>query len=173
MSDMKDIERLTREYSARRDELLQTASAMQADLQSVKDGYQGDIRRSVRRTMDAQARLAAAILDARELFERPRTQVFAGIKVGMQKQPGRLEFDDPVKLAKRVNSTFPEQFGALIKTTYTPIKTALALLPSADLRRLGCTLTDTADEVLIKPVDGEADKLINALLKDELTEVEG
>lgn len=47
-----------------------------------------------------------------------------------------------------------------------PAKDALKQLGVKDLARLGVTLIDAGDEIVIKPVDGEIDKLVNALLKD-------
>jgi hypothetical protein len=38
------------------------------------------------------------------------------------------------------------------------------------LKKLGCTVRDTGDEVVIKPVDGDVDKIVRALLKDATEE---
>jgi len=47
-------------------------------------------------------------------------------------------------------------------------KAALANISVADLKRIGCTITDDIDAVLIKPTDSEVDKLVMALLKEEV-----
>jgi hypothetical protein len=41
----------------------------------------------------------------------------------------------------------------------------------SDLKRLGCEVAEAGDQIVIKPVDGEIDKLVNAYLK-ELAEIE-
>ncbi|MDF1486722.1 hypothetical protein PY257_16355, partial [Ramlibacter sp. H39-3-26] len=51
------------------------------------------------------------------------------------------------------------------KTTQRPVKDALAQLPAADLKKLGISITDAEDEVIVRAVDSEVDKLVDALLK--------
>jgi hypothetical protein len=48
-----------------------------------------------------------------------------------------------------------------------PNKEALATLPVAELKRLGCRVVDTMDTVVIKSVD-DAEKKISVLLKGAL-----
>ena len=60
----------------------------------------------------------------------------------------------------------PEQADTLIRTVEEPHKPALALLSVADLRRVGCTVVETGEAVVIKAVDSEVDKMVDALLKD-------
>ena len=54
-----------------------------------------------------------------------------------------------------------------MNVTEKPNKDALADMPAGDLKKLGIELTETGDAVVIKPVDGEVDKICTALLKDQ------
>ena len=48
----------------------------------------------------------------------------------------------------------------------SPDKKMLAELPVNELKKLGCTVADTGDVVVIKPTDSEIEKAVAALLKD-------
>ncbi|MBI5561297.1 MAG: hypothetical protein HY894_00350, partial [Deltaproteobacteria bacterium] len=37
---------------------------------------------------------------------------------------------------------------------------------AGDLKKLGVTVEETGDAVVIKPVDGEVERVVNALLRD-------
>lgn len=115
----------------------------------------------------AHADLKNAVEGHRDLFERPKTRMLHGIKVGFQKQRGRLEIDSDEQVVKLIRKCFPEQFDALVQTIHKPVKPALQNLPAVDLKRLGVRVTDDVDTVVIKPADGEVDKLIDALLNDD------
>jgi hypothetical protein len=42
---------------------------------------------------------------------------------------------------------------------------ALRALSTAELQRIGCTVSGTGDQIVAAPVDSEVDKLVDALLK--------
>ena len=79
----------------------------------------------------------------------------------------RSEWEDDSQVVKLIQKHFPEQFDVLVKTIEKPIKDSLANLSVADLKRIGVTVTDSGDCVVIKSMDSEIDKLVDALLKDE------
>jgi hypothetical protein len=92
--------------------------------------------------------------------------VLSGVKLGYQKAKGTLDYDDAEAVCARIRKHLPEQADVLIATRETPVKTALAQLPAADLKRIGVTLSDAGDQIVVKPVDSEVDKMVDALLKD-------
>ena len=67
----------------------------------------------------------------------------------------------------KINQHFdcPENY---IRVFEVPNKEALAELSAADLKKIGVTLTDTGYVAVIKPVDGEVDKIVAALLKPDV-----
>ncbi|MBX3654145.1 MAG: hypothetical protein KIS62_12335 [Ramlibacter sp.] len=111
------------------------------------------------------AALHTLVADNPGLFVKPKTQVFAGIKVGFAKGKGAITYDKPEVLIARIKRLLPEQADILIDTKEKPNKAALALLSAADLKKLGCTVADTGDQAVVRPVDGAVDKLVAALLK--------
>jgi hypothetical protein len=173
VSTLKDIEALTKRYA----EAAGALSTAVCELEDAKTKLQREhlpaIKRLVARARDAKAALSGAIAESAELFQRPRTVTFHGVRVGLQKAKGRIEFDDAERVVALVRKLHPEQFDVLVKATYRPVKEALAQLPGADLKRLGITVVPSdSDEVFIKDASGEIDKLVEALLKDEAEEVE-
>ena len=59
-----------------------------------------------------------------------------------------------------------DQVDTLIKTEESPVKSALLNLSTADLKKIGCTVTDTGDKVLVKSTDSDIDKFVDALLEE-------
>ena len=45
------------------------------------------------------------------------------------------------------------------------MKEALAQLSAAELKKIGVTLSEAGDQTVVRPVDSEVDKMVDALLK--------
>jgi hypothetical protein len=103
------------------------------------------------------------------LFVRPRTIIFHGIKVGLQKGSGKIEYDKSEidRIVRLIEKHFPEQTEVLIQTKKAPIKKALANLSGAELKKLGIEIDDSTDAVVIKPTDSEIEKVVDRLLKEK------
>jgi hypothetical protein len=166
-STMKDIEALAKRYADARGMLSDIVAALNYEREQVLRNYLTRLKRQVASAKGAEAELKSAIEASPALFEKPRTQVFHGVKVGFRKSTGKLEFDDPDQVVKLIRKHFPEQFDVLVKTAETPIKEALANLTAAELKKLGVEVAESGDVVLVKDAAGEVDKIVKALLKDE------
>lgn len=167
MSTIAVIEAKTKAFADARAELADLVAELHAEIEAAKRRRLKRIRELVARAHERRAALQAAIEDAGpEAFAKPRTLVLHGIKVGYQKGKGMLEWESEDQVLKLLHKHFPDQVELLIRTTERPNKDALAQLPAADLKRLGITVSEAGDQVVIRPVDGEVDKLVDALLKD-------
>jgi hypothetical protein len=158
------VERATEAYASARDQLSELVRALQAGIDALKAEAIPEIRAAIRRATTQHDRLKALIESQPELFTRPRSQTFHGIRVGYQKSKGRLVIENPEQTIKLIRRHFPEQADVLIATTESPVRTALNGIAAADLKKLGVTITGAGDAVLIKPVDDEIDKMVDALL---------
>lgn len=167
MATMAQIEDAAKRYAAARGILAEICGAFNLDLVQAKAKYVGKLKRAVAVAKEREAELAGMLEESGELFVRPKTVVFHGVKVGFQKAKGKLEFDDPDQVLKLIRKHFPEQADVLINTKETPAKEALAQLSAAELKRLGITVVDSGDQVVIKDTTSEVDKMVEALLKDE------
>lgn len=161
---LESIELLTKEHAAHRAVLGERVQALHEEIDQAKRRKLPGIKAAVSQARDSQQRLASAIEAERAVFQRPRTRVFHGIKVGLQKAKGKLSFASTEKVIELVKKHFPEQADVLIKTKESPVKSALQQLPAADLKKLGCTISETGDEVVIAPINSEVDELVDALL---------
>jgi hypothetical protein len=151
--------------------LTEKVTALTAAQDALKREHLPGIKAGVRRAADAEDALRALVAEHPECFIRPKTRVLAGVKVGYQKGKGTLDYDDADAVVARIEKHLPEQADVLIRLKKTPVKDALAQLPAADLRKLGITLAEAGDQVVIKPADSEVDKLVEALLKGAQEEV--
>lgn len=169
---LHEIEKLAEEYARQRDSLSHIAQNLQAELQEIKQRYLDVIRHTVRHVAEAESKLRQEIENAPELFKRPKTQIFHGVKVGYGKRKGKVIIDDEQAVIERIRKQLPkDQAELLIRVRESVDKNAIGDLTVADLKRLGIRVTEDDDAVVIKPVDGEVDKFINALV-GEIEQIE-
>jgi hypothetical protein len=162
---MEAIERLSKTYADARAVLAERVEALQAEIEDAKRRKVPGIKNALATVAEAQVRLHGEIDGHRGLFDKPRSQVFHGIKVGLVKGKGAVSFEDEARVIVLIRRHLPEQFEALVKISEKVRKAALNALPVADLRRIGCEAAETGDVVLIKDTASEVDKLVKALLK--------
>lgn len=170
MANLGEIEKLTKVFVGARELLIMDVHEMENELNEIKMKYLPVIKKSVAAAKEKIEKLRLAIKESPELFEKPRSFILYGVKVGYQKGKGAIEWDDDEQVVKLIEKHFPEQADVLIKTTKKPVKKSLSQLTVAELKRLGIVVEETGDQVIIKPVDSEVDKLVEALLKDETKE---
>lgn len=164
------IEELTGIYADRRAALGERVNKLVHEQRMAEARALPGIKQAAAAAKDAEAALKAAIDANAAEFVKPRTRTFSGIKVGLQKLPGKLTFGDPAKVVALIKKLFPERQQLLIKTTETPVKDALSKLSGDELKRLGCSVGQDTDEVVVKPTDSEIEKVVAALLKDPATD---
>lgn len=171
---MERIEALTRDYATWRERLAETVTTLQGQIEALTRAAAPDIRHLVREVAQAHDELRAEVEAHPELWTRRRTVVIQGVRVGMTKGKGKIEWDDPAQVVRLIRRHFPDQADTLVRVKEEPIRPALAELSVAELRRIGCHVTDADDQVVIKPTDTSVDKLVAALLRDaERIEQEG
>lgn len=164
--DMNMIEARAKALAAARDELAERVLALKDEMEACKRRRLRGIKSALTRTQAAHDELHAAVASAPALFEKPKTRVLHGLRVGFMKQRGKIDFADAANLCDAIRRRFPDDADTLIKITERPIVAALANLPAKDLQRLGVTVTEDQDAVVIKPADGELEKLLSALVSN-------
>ncbi|GER92667.1 hypothetical protein A45J_0385 [hot springs metagenome] len=170
MATLVEIERLCRDYSVARAALREKVEALNDEIERLKRQRLPQIRKAVELASERQRALRLAIEEAQDIFQKPKTQIFHGIEVGFRKGKGTISWEDEEQVVKLIHRYYPDEWENYIKVTEKPLKAALAQLSVAELKKLGITVIETGDEVVIKATDTEIDKLVNALLKDELKE---
>ena len=170
-SPMLPIEKSAQSLAQVREELSSEVTQLNAAIEAAKAAHLPRIRVLCRRATDKTAQLHNLVDLNRDLFEKPRTQIFHGIKVGIQKGKGKLTIVDEAQTVRLIQKHYEgDEADALLHTVIRPDKEALQKLPAQDLKKLGASISDTDDQVIVKPVDTAVDKLANALLASAIDE---
>lgn len=161
------IENASKIYADRHNDLADMVTTLNDELAAIKRRFLPMIKKRVNEAAEAKARLEAFVDHGRHLFESPRTLILHGIKVGLRKGTGGIDWDDDARVVALIKKNFTKsQADLLIKTTEKPIKKALEDLDLPLLKAIGVRVEQTGDAIVIKPVDSDVDKLVTALLKD-------
>jgi hypothetical protein len=175
MSEAKtidEIEMLARLFAAARDELVERANILRDEQEAIKRRRLQGIKNSLDRVLAAREELHAAIKANPKLFDKPKTRILHGVRVGWMKQRGKLTIANEDACIAALKKLFGDDADAYIKKTEKPIVDALKNIPVKDLAKIGATLTADTDAVMIKFVDDAIDKLIDALTGDVELEAE-
>ena len=163
---LNDIEQRAKRYADARASLGTIVSNLTAGIEALKRQAMPDIKRAVARATEHHDALRELIEASPDLFARPRTVTLHGVRVGYAKGKGGIAWDDPDAVVAAIQKHLPKQADALIRWTGKPLKEAINQLDVADLKRIGCRVVGTGDQVVIRAVDSDVDKLVDALLKD-------
>jgi hypothetical protein len=164
---LADIEVFAAEYAKHRQAVVEVAEIMRSEIDTVKRKHINDLKLRVSAAASKKQMLVNALEANKALFDKPRTHVFNGIKVGYQKGKGIITWTDADKVVELIKKNFPDMVDTMLKTETSPVKGALEQLSVSDLKSISCSLEGTDDKMVIKPVDANVDKLVEALLKDE------
>lgn len=169
---MERIELLAREHAEARDRLTTRAQVLDDEIRKVQRVHAKGLKFAIGKVAETESALLTAIQANPELFERPRSRVLHGLRLGYQKGKGSVSWADDEHVVRGIRRLLPEQFNVLVKVTEKPLKEPLSQLPAAELKRLGVTVQAADDGVFVRPVDSSVDKLVSALLKGWREELE-
>jgi len=166
MTPLDQITRRAEVYASCRTLLQQRVAALTDGMAALRREHMPSIKQALAKAADAEAALRELIVANPDLFAKPRTRTYAGVKVGYAKGKGTISFEDADAVVARIKKHLPDQADVLIKLKETPVKDALAQLSAAELKKLGVTVSEAGDQVVVKPVDSEVDKMVDALMKE-------
>lgn len=167
MATLSEIEAATKKYADAREALSQRVHALERKLEMEKGLHMSGIKGALYKAKEMEARLKDEIEESARIFEKPRTRIFHGIKIGYQKAKGSIEWDDIAAVIERIEKHYPDKATMLIRIIKQPDKKALSELSAAELKKLGVTIAEAGDEILIRPVDSDVDRIVAALLKED------
>lgn len=170
MKTLGEIELLTKEYSDSYNKLSEKVKVLEDELESVKRRHLRYIKQFADEAIEKKSNLSAALEDSPELFVKPKSIIMHGIKIGFQKGKGKITIPDEEKTILLIKKNLPDQAEILIKQEEKLVKPALNNLTASDLKKVGLNLIESTDEVLIKSVDSDIDKIVTALLKEDVKE---
>ena len=172
ITPLETMRKRAADYAALRDKLAALVQAMKDEVSTIERASMPDILRTGRKIAALHSELVEFITDHPDCFVKPRTVVVDGLKFGLQKQKGRMTWDDDDKLCARVDKLAEEgvisveQAELCVAVTYKPVSAGLEQLDGKVLKRLGITVTADTDAPIIKTVDGGVEKLVSALVRE-------
>jgi DNA-directed RNA polymerase beta' subunit len=171
MNGLALVEAKTKEYSECYSKLRDKISTLEDEVNAVKKKHMSGIKKLASEVSEKYSELSIAIESNANLFEKPRTVIFHGIKVGMQKGKGKAEFTDD-KTIKLIRKHFPEKADVLIDVIEKVSKTALNNLSIGDLKKIGVNVVEAQDVVFIKSTDSDIQKMVDALIAEDAKDEE-
>lgn len=173
MSDitLADLQKRAEELSRLRDALAAQYTALEAEALQLKQMREPAIRRITRQIVRHHNELAELIRANQQLFVKPRTCVVDGLKFGLQKHKGRMSWDDDEAVCERIARLAAdgvmtrEQASMCVAARLRPVAAALEQLDGKLLKRLGITVSADTDAPLIKSVDSEIERAVNAVIR--------
>lgn len=171
MATLEQIETKAKAHAQAREKLSDIVTALQDGIDALKRNAMPRLKAAVNKAADTSDELLQLVNESPELFVKPKSVVFHGIRLGYQKEKGKIEFDDPDLVMKLIRKHLPDLAETLIATTEKPSKEALNNLTAEQLKKIGVKVTSDTDVVFIRAADSDVDKLVNALIKGATEEV--
>lgn len=164
---LNEIEALAQRYAETYRELEGSVQALEDGVRGLKRKLLPTIRRLAEEGAVRKGELLAAVVTASDLFERPRTQLLAGVKVGLQKRRGQVVIDDEAATIRRIRELLPkDQAELVIRVRESVHKPAVYDLTGGDLKRLGIKIDADTDEAIAKIAGEDIERMVDALLSD-------
>ena len=137
-------------------------------IEAVKQQHIQGIKDAVDLVSIHKETLRQLVKDHPDLFKKPKTQIQSNIKYGYKLKKGKTTIDDPEHTVAMLKDLFPQKTDQhqYIETKETPKKNNLNKLTAPQQKTVGITIEDDTNEVTISSTLGEAEKLINAILKE-------
>jgi arsenate reductase-like glutaredoxin family protein len=162
-----EIEQLTKAFADAHNQLVSAATELETEVQTTKRRRLPMIRARAAKTKAARAELLAKLQDHPDLFKRPKSREFFGVRIGWMKGKGSIQFKDAEALVAKIKKQLPDQAGVLTDTKVKPVKAALQQLSADILKKLGVSVVDATDEPFVKPQEGDVLKQVAAWLESE------
>jgi hypothetical protein len=181
---IEKIEQATKAYAAQRTAVISDAACMQIELDAIHKRYAPALRKQVELLMKTQKELTEAIEANQALFpDGSKTRVFDGIKVGFQKgKPVLTGVDDTTTVVKlellreRAREAGDreclERIAAALMYQPKLSVDGLMKLKTEEMQEVSISVKAGAQSVLIKPVDNEAYKAVEATIKTVMAATE-
>lgn len=170
---LQEIEKLTAAYASDQNDLNALIAEITAETEVLKKRYQLRLKRTICQVTAKYEGLYRAVAEHPELFEKPKTQMFEGIKVGIVAGKGKVQIDDEEQTIALIEKKLPSKADLLIKVTKALVKSAVAQLSDDERAKINAQIVGKESRVVITSVDSAVNKILNSIIKvsvDELRE---
>ena len=159
-----DIEGLTKNLAQARDLLTSRVRQLRDEHEASNRRAEPLIKSAVSTVKAAEDELRIAIESNRSLFKRPKSRIFHGLQVGIEKSKGKIKILNPEATIDLIKTHLKARFNLLVKTKRTVSKPALRSLSADELKRIGVEVGVPGDVVFVRSVDSDVEKALKALL---------
>lgn len=159
------IDAAVEKFAAEHSSLQELISKINEESLAIHRKHRRQLTQLMGRVIVARTLLHSLLSENRTLFQKPKTRVLHGVKIGFSKGKGKVEIGDADKTVALIRKHLADMEEVLIRSKYTPDKEALEKLPADQLKKIGVTITETGDKVLIQPIDSDFEKMVNKILE--------
>lgn len=156
---MKEIEGRAAAYADAQSKLDDALATLRRDLDEVRLNHMVALKRLSGLVARRESELRSLIETAPDLFDKPRTMIFHGVKVGFTTSKGKVVWADEEQVKKLIRKRFPELEEQLIKTTETVSRDAIRDLDETQMKAIGCRIDGAGDTVVLKSTAGDVEKM--------------
>lgn len=136
------------------------------EIEQVKNRHIRGIKTAVIEATKCKNELSELIEANKELFIKPKTHTWHGVRVGITKSKGKLKISNEKKAIERLKDLVDDP-DLYIKTESRLIKSQLEQLDALTQKKIGARIEGSGDSVMIKNTDSEIEKFVDALLKNQ------
>lgn len=165
MNQFKKIETHAKRYQALLAKLNNTSATIRRKISEATAAHLADLKSTMDEMTGLEKQIKEHLIRNKDLFEKPRTRVIHGLKLGFRKGKGKLIVNDEQKLIERLEKEYDDNVGVLVRTSKKIVKAGIEKLDAKELKRLGVTMQDADDQVVFDVVEDSMDDLINFLLE--------
>lgn len=163
---MERLEQMTQRFAVARRILAERIGDLEDGIRRLKREQMEGIKAAVAEAKAARADLEAAVREQPDQFDKPKTRIFHGIRIGYRRTKSKAVAPDGPRVVQLIREKLPEMAEALIQRTEKPVMAALVKLNERQLARIGVYIEPGREEVVVQGTDTEVEKLVNGLLKD-------
>jgi len=172
MTTLTEIETLCKELSETDTDLKMALADFTAEVGAVSRRHVRKLKSKATRHAELTSQLAGMVEAAPDLFQKPKSVILHGIKVGFRYSNGSLKCEDEDLTLKLIERHLKDRIDELISTTKSPNKAAIKALTATELHRIGCSIDGAGDSVIVEIVDGDVEKFIKKITKQAMAGTE-
>jgi hypothetical protein len=171
-ADITAIDLLARQYADAQTDLDSLTNELRSEIDAAVRKRWPELRRATTRAAERYDALLGLVRDSREVFEKPKTKILHGVRVGYRKAKDVVQVLNADNTCALIEKHLPDQVEVLISTKKSPVIAGLEQLDDAQLKHVGCKRVPGSDEPFAALADTELDKVVQALMKGAIEKAE-
>ena len=145
-------------------DLVEACNSLQATIEAAKRAAAPAIRRLAQAVQTRRAELAQTVAENPHLFDRPRSQTMHGWRIGIEKGRGKVTWADDERVVELITRHMGDRLDDLVRTKRTPDRAAIGKMSVTELRLIGCSIAGADDQIVVRPVATDAERLVAGFL---------